>query len=277
MSPKKQKGDLRILFWNIKDWFLRDGESKAAARLDRVLSVLRREKPDIALFAEVNDPAIKTALLTNLKSGHVAFETNDKNPPHLVAVFRAAAGRSVSVEQRNEILDGNPTGRSLPMLNIIDENGPLAILAAHTKSGIAPENLTKRQKQFQQIAKIATEFGAERIPLLVVGDMNTMGDGEKTSGAREIEIASEIMGQGGLIRLPKDRKATWHGVDADARFTDADLDHAFISRSAAFRAATVRVGGWPELPTTKRQDNWVRTHSDHAYIVVDIKPVPRAF
>ncbi len=274
MAVKKQKGDLRVLFWNVQDWLLRDGESKAAARFSRVLSVLRREKPDIALFAEVSDPAIKTALLTHLKSGHVAFETNDKNPRHLVAIFRAAAGRSVSVEQRNEFSDDNLTGRTLPMLNIVDENGPMAILAAHTKSGSTPENLTKRQRQFGQIAKLASDLGAERIPLLVMGDMNTMGDGRKITGAREIEIVSSIIAQGGLTMLPKDRKATWHGVDADARYPDADLDHAFISRSAAFRAATVRVGGWPELPSKRQQDNWVRRHSDHAYIVADIKPVP---
>lgn len=265
--PKKQKGDLRILFWNVQDWRLSD-----PAHFDRIMGVLRREKPDIALFAEVSDPTLKTRIVQSLKSAHVAFETTDKTPRHLMAVFNAAATGPATVEQRNEFSDDTLTVRTFPLLRLHGRHGPLAILAAHAKSGSTNENMTKRSRQFGQLARLGADLAAQDTPLLVMGDLNTMGNSGVVNSAREIAIMARIVEQGGLSILPKDKTTTWHGVGPDARFADCDLDHALASAAIATRASTVRVGGWPTLRSARGRDNWVRRYSDHAYLVVDIKP-----
>ena len=276
---KKQKGDLRILFWNVQDWDLRSGDPvRGQRRFDRILSILRREKPDIALFAEVQDPGLKNALIKSLGHRHNAFETNDKNSRQLLAVFNNAAGHSVIATQRNEFAGDDMSGRAFPLVEVMTKNGSLAIMAAHTKARSEPASMKKRQHQLGQIAAVAAEFNARAVPLLVMGDMNSMGNGGKIDGPREITIMNSIMASSGLTALPKDRPYTWRGVDTDARYPDAALDHAFISAAAAARVrpvndngAMVRVGGWPELDTKRRQNNWVRRHSDHAYLVMDVK------
>lgn len=282
MSVPKQKGDLRIMFWNVQDWDLRTGDPvRGRNRLARILSILRREKPDIALFAEVQDPAIKTALVRGLGNRHAVFETNDKNPRQLMAVFNAAAGRGVIATQRNEFAGDDMSGRAFPLVEIQTKSGALAVMAAHTKARSEPASMKKRQYQFGMIAAVAAEFNARSIPLVVMGDMNSMGNGSSVDGPREITIMNSIMASSGLTPLRKDRPHTWRGVDADSRYPDAELDHAFVTTSAAplVRAvndngAQVRVGGWPELDTKRRQNNWVRRHSDHAYLVMDIKFPP---
>jgi len=278
-APREKKDTLRILFWNVQDWDLRSGGPvRGQRRFDRILSILRREKPDIALFAEVQDPGLKNALVRGLGNRHSAFETNDKNPRQLLAVFNAAAGRSVIATQRNEFAGDDMSGRAFPLLEVQTKTGALAIMAAHTKARSNPESMKKRQYQLGQIAAVAAAFNARGVPLLVMGDMNSMGNGLTIDGPREITIMNSIMASSGLTALPKDRPHTWRGIDSDARYPDAELDHAFISASAAAlvrpvndNGAVVRVGGWPELDTKRRQNNWVRRHSDHAYLVMDIK------
>lgn len=272
LTVQKPKGHLRILFWNVQDWRYNDGSTTSAQRMMRILKVLKREKPDIALFAEVSDPSIKNALATSLRTPHIAFETADKNRMHLMAVFRAAAGNAVTIEQRNEFSDDTLTKRTYPLLRVATPAGGLAILAVHTKSGSKPEAMSQRQTQFGQIANLAVEVGAHGMPVLVMGDMNSMGNGADVDGRREIDIMGKIIAQGGLTILPKDKATTWRGIGKDAHYPDADLDHVFLTRSAAHRASTVRVGGWPHRPTPRGRDRWVREYSDHAYLVVDIAP-----
>lgn len=279
MSVPKQKGDLRILFWNIQNWNLNDNNPlRGASRFARILSVLRREKPDIALFAEVTDPALPSEILRHLGGRHTVFATNDKNSHQLMAIFRAAGTRGIHITQRNEFAGEDMTGRTFPLLEIHGQTSALAVMAAHTKARSEPASMKKRQYQFGLMASVAAEFNKRAVPLLVVGDMNTMGNGRDVNGPAEIAITKNILATGGLAPLPKDHSLTWRGVDSDAVYPDAELDHAFITAAAApsvrpvnDNGARVRVGGWPEQATKTRQDNWVRRNSDHAYLVIDIK------
>lgn len=279
MSKSKQKGDIRILFWNIQNWNINDTNPlRGESRLSRILSVLRREKPDIALFAEVTDPAIPNEILRRLGGRHTVFATNDKNSHQLMAVFRAAGTKGISITQRNEFAGEDMKGRTFPLLEIHGQSSALAVMAAHTKARSDSLSMKKRQTQFGQMAGLAAEFNKRAVPLLVVGDMNTMGNGRDIDGPAEIAITKNILATGGLAPLPKDKTLTWRGIDSDAIYPDAELDHAFITAAAAVNVrpvndngARVRVGGWPEQATKTRQDNWVRRNSDHAYLVIDIK------
>lgn len=275
---KKQKGDLRLLFWNVQDWHLRNGETTARERFDRILAVLRREKPDIALFAEVTDPKVKTEIAMALP-GHTVFATTARSSHRLMAVFNHAATQSsVVIEQRDEFVTGPQAERSFPMVRIIGRDFNIAVLAAHTKSGSDPESLAQRQRTMGQVLTLHAALAQDNTPLVVMGDLNTMGNSATVDSAREIEIMRQMMAAEGLTLLPKDTAHTWHGVDHDARYPDCDLDHAIVTTNIAHRVrptaggAAVRVGGWPDADTLRKRNGWVRRHSDHAYLVMDIAP-----
>lgn len=277
---KKKKGDLRILFWNIKDWSLKEGDfyKTPAPRFERILSVLRREKPDIALFAEVIDLDVKRQLAKTLP-GHSVFQTTGRNERALVAVFRQAAGRSCTIEQRNEFSNDKLTDRAFPLVRVTSRDFNLAVMGAHTKSGSTPQHMAQRQRSFGQMGMLNRELALENTPLIVMGDMNTMGNSADVDSAREIAIARDILANGGLTILPADKPHSWHGVGRDSKYADCALDHAFMSARAAMRArpinengAKVRVSGWTDRPTPRTRDNWVLQNSDHAYIVMDIAP-----
>jgi exonuclease III len=281
ITTPKRKGDLRILFWNVKDWSLQDGAPDARRRFDRILDVLRREKPDVALFAEILDPQIKEQLAQALP-GHGVFQTNGRNARELVAVFRQAAGRSVTVEQRNEFSNETLTDRTFPLVRVLSKDFNLAVLGLHTPSGSTPEGLARRQRLLGRIGQLNAELARDNIPLVALGDMNTMGNSGTVNSAREIAITTRMLAHRGLTLLAKDKPHTWHGVDYDARYADCSLDQAMISASAlglvrpvgADPHIRVRVIGWPDEPEGEKRDNWVRELSDHAAIVLDIVPQP---
>lgn len=274
--PAKQPGDLRILFWNIRDW----GHHSTTRHFNRILATLRREKPDIALFAEIMNPTIKTQLAQRLPGPHIIFETTDKNPRRLLAVFNHAAGHNALIEQRNEFSNDKLTERTFPLLRVTSRDFNLAVLAVHTNSGSNPEDLGDRQRAVAKIASLHKTLQAQNTPLLVIGDMNTMGNGSSNfTPTRERTITANMLAAAGLSRLKKNRPHTWHGVGPDKIYPDTDLDHAFLTTASAQAARLVntkgeqvRVSGWPDRKTGPQRDHWVRRYSDHAYLVVDIKP-----
>lgn len=274
-NKPKQAGDLRVLFWNIRDW----GTQTNSRHLTRILATLRRESPDIALFAEISTPAVKTALARHIPGPYTIFETADKNPRHLMAIFNHAAAHPITIEQRNEFSNLTLTERTFPLLRLAGRAFNCAVLAAHTHSGATPADLTQRQKIISKITALHKNLKAEKTPLLVLGDMNIMGNGSTLSATREREITASILGKHGMALLPKDSPVTWHGIDRDKIYPDADLDHAFLSlpalkqiRPVNDKGALVRVSGWPDWQSPPMRDRWVRRYSDHAYLVIDIKP-----
>ncbi|MBU0800456.1 MAG: endonuclease/exonuclease/phosphatase family protein [Alphaproteobacteria bacterium] len=282
----KQKGDLRILFWNIQDWSLRNGATAAAERFDRVLSVLRREKPDVTILAEVIDPEIKNRLAEALP-GHTLFQTITRDSRELVAIFRHAADRSVTVEQRNEFSDDALNYRAFPLVRVLSRDFNLAVLGVHSKSGSTPESLARRLRTLAQIGNLQANLANKNVPLIALGDMNTMGEGAqgKIDGAQEIAMTARIMGKAGMTLLEHDKPHTWHGIERDAQYPDCRLDQALVSTTALSRlrpvsndnsptTAHVRVMGWPHESPGLARDQWIRKNSDHAYLVVDVKPQP---
>ena len=277
-TTRKKKGDLRILFWNIRHWNIDSDDPTAVGRFERILALLRREKPDVAVFAEVMDPVIKTRLSRALP-GHTVFESSDRDTHHLAAVFNHAAGHSVSLEQRNEFTSDALPDRAFPLVRIAGRDFNLAVLGVHSKSGSTPESMAMRQRTLGQIANLNAEMARDGTPLVAIGDMNTMGNSADVNSPREIAIMDELLADAGMTRLPNDKPHTWHGVGPDARYDDCTLDHALVSSGAAHRVrptgpggARVRVVGWPDKPAGPVRDNWVRDHSDHAALVLDISP-----
>lgn len=274
-----KKGELKLMFWNVQNWGEETTTQEKEQRFDRVLATILHEDPDVAVIAEVCNSSIKTKLAETLPSGYSIFETTNKDKGRsdhtLIAIFKHAAGRSVTMQQRNEFMGPKNSLRSFPLLTVHEDNKRLAILGVHSKSGSYTKAYNRRKEILRDVANLASVLEAQNTPMVAMGDMNTMGDRQRNiSSFSEIKRSNFLMYDptrdrryknwraGHLVSLWKDARFTWMGVDEDKVYPDISLDHVYVSKSLLPRCKSVdnkrnkvHVGDGPRSQQTKKKSN----------------------
>lgn len=290
----KQEHDLRLMFWNVRNLGDDVHVTDETERIKEIADIIQREDVDVACLAEVVGPDIKSKLNDVLPPGYTIFETASDNPHHLVTIFKNAANRSVMLTQRDEFKGKKALDRPYPLIEVSQNDKKVAILPMHAKAGTRKFDFKLRQFRLQDVSNLAATLNADDIPLIALGDMNTVGNGENIDPRDELKKAQYLLYDptsedaykdweaAKLILLDKDQPNTWKGIGKKKqRYGESDLDHVFISED--FKNAVgyvndsgsqVRVGGWTDLTSEPDKEEWVRTRSDHGYLILDINMAP---
>jgi exonuclease III len=285
---------LRVMFWNVRDLGQkREEHDDDVKRVKEIANQIKSNQVDVASIAELVQPDMMYELQKMLP-GYV-IQINSNNGGHTLAtIFKQAASRSIVVRQADRFRGPQGKGRAYTSVDILDHDTDtrVSLLSMHQKAGSSPRDMSIRERTLKDVAKMADNLRHHNVPLIIMGDMNTVGNSGRVDEAAEVKrmdsllydpfdaangMAYEDWSAGRMLRLTKDEPATWHGVGRDQKYGDCDLDHVYVSeelyssiRDMDEHGNKVRVRGWTQLDTVEKQDDWVRDVSDHAPIYFDI-------
>jgi endonuclease/exonuclease/phosphatase family metal-dependent hydrolase len=259
--------------WNVEHF------GDEPARASRVAAFLARAAPDVFALLEVEGREVFSALTAQLPGYQFHITEGAQTQEILVGVRGGLTG---FFTQRLEFKSGNTYLRPGALLTVTVDGTAYSLLFLHTKSGSKPIGLGIRDDQFERAFRFKKTLdksaGENRqANYIFLGDFNLMGMDYPFD--HQIQLEYEIRklerdaAKVGMRRLGKNRPATWWNGPG-SRYATADLDHVVASaglRFKSFSGAEIDVRGWPELATEAAQAEWIRSHSDHAMIYLEVE------
>jgi exonuclease III len=195
---KQGTDTLRVLFWNVRNF----GAKNDKRRLEKVADILRAENPDVACIAEVVHSGIKAALACSFSSSHGVVQSgSNEGGARLVSIFKKNAGyiNKVLPWGRFTRHDGGG-GASFPLIytmrrnrNDPDKMSKLAVLGVHFPAKANPFRHARRLNLIEKIGYLSSNLKQDGVSLLVMGDMNTAGDGQWIETQDEINLIRKIL------------------------------------------------------------------------------------
>jgi len=157
-----------------------------------------------------------------------------------------------------------------------------SVLFLHTDSGTTKSDFDNRKKIWTKVFALHRAI-KKSAPLLVLGDLNTMGWAEgkgkkavvKVSEAQEIQQLKAAALKQSMTVLAKQHDQTF----SDGSFV-SDLDHLLATNTFKFKALgkradaqpnAVRVVGWNDLKTAKDRAQYRSQYSDYSLLYAATK------
>lgn len=267
-----------FLSWNIRHFDGRD-----PARLERVVKYIKGLNVDIISLYEIKGSKIYNLLHDHLPD-YVWANTSGRQSQEILVGVRKNCG-TIGFEQSDSFKGGNNFLRPGLLTSIKCDDKIIVFLSLHLKSGIDFVANATRLEQFDAMRGLSRTLKAKGIPLVVMGDVNTMGldlsygYGFDTQG--EFHLMHRKLKNAGLEVKAKDWDHTWTPSET-SRYKIADLDHVFASHGLEFIPmgdgsapqghADIRVD-WPSgySPRTERSAWWRDGMSDHAPLIGRVK------
>ncbi|WP_374246528.1 endonuclease/exonuclease/phosphatase family protein [Zoogloea sp.] len=266
-----------VLSWNIEHF------KGGAARLKKVASHIRKQKPDVFALLEIENVDVR-ALMEEAFPGYDFALTDGPEVQEILVGWRRSAFQQAVFSQKREFDVGNDRLRPGALLSVRHADVWYNLLFLHTDSGTDAPAFGNRAEMFGKTWKLKSALdrnlggdGASR--LLVMGDLNTMGlmfpkpakKFLRVDAPTEIAALAEAALEAGMQLLTKDRPVTWKGSAGES-----NLDHAIASASLSFSrfgpeadAPQVKVKGWPDL-SGATQASFLADVSDHASLYLEI-------
>ncbi len=252
-------------------------------RTDRVVRFLSDQKADVFALYEVEGKTVFRDLVTRMPGYQFHITEGPQVQEILVGVKR---NLTAFFTQRVTFKSGVQFLRPGALLTLTIDGADYSILFLHTKSSSKPIGLGVRDDQFSRAFKFkkvldkaaqkASGAGA-KTNFLFLGDFNTMG--MKYPFEKDIDAALELKNldrnakKVKMRRLTKTSSATWWNGPG-SNFAPADLDHVIAAEHLSFRQFSgkeIRVKGWPELDTPAKQGDWIKKHSDHGLLFLEVQ------
>jgi len=263
--------------WNVEH-FRGDPE-----RTDRVLSFLEAQSPDIFALYEIEGSNAFAGLVERMP-GYTFHITEGRQTQEILVGLRS--GLTGFFTQRLEFKSGSSYLRPGALLTVVVDGASYPILFLHTKSGDDPKGLGLRDDMLTRAIDfrkaLDRAFDAEAgANYLFLGDLNVMGMRYTYARDRDIPAQTELhklerkAARRDLRRLSKSAQATWSGGSTSS-YPDSDLDQVIAAehlRFKSFGGADVDVRGWTEEESAADRDRWIREHSDHALLYLEVQKV----
>ncbi len=273
---------LKIISWNIEHFDGKGGGKTARKkRVDRVVQYMKDQKPDIFGISEVKGKAVYQEM-TDALSGYSFVITEGPQTQEILIGVRE--GLRSFFSQREEFKSGNPGLRPGGVMTVTHKNQNIPIMFVHFKSMPTARGMGLRNDMVEHainLKKALDKIQNTQANFIVIGDMNFMGmnikdGGPDFSGAQEIGNVENRFARYGMVRLKKDHSATFFN-GSKSKYPPSDLDHVFAADHLKFEpvkngnGALVHVGGWAELTSVTKKDDWINKFSDHAPLVLTLK------
>ncbi|MCA9664097.1 MAG: endonuclease/exonuclease/phosphatase family protein [Myxococcales bacterium] len=259
-----------LMAWNVRHFFGAPQRTRDVARW------VRRLDADVIGFCELASRVAARALMAELDEYDFGV-TDGVGQLELLLGWRRRRFAQVLFTQRREFRNGQQHLRPGALLSLrVRPRTFYHVLLLHADAGSTPHDYQNRQALVGKIwslqralASLPRQRGLAR--LVVIGDLNVVGDGNGVSARAELEALADAARARGMRLCRKDAPYTWH--PPSARGVPADLDHVLASDEVRLRrldgAAAVRVVGWNELAGARRAA-FLRELSDHAALYCEV-------
>lgn len=288
-----------VAFWNVENFWGKKSRSRKVENRIRSLTKTS-DPPDVIGFCEVKDKTLMRQLIMQ------NFEEYDFAMSDTAIIPKRGRGRKAQIEilvgwrrgifdqamytQRIELTGGRTTIRPGALLNVRTDGDWYSLLFLHTKSGANTKSYGVRKKQFSQVFSLKRKLDSidpsgrgRKARLIVVGDLNTMGNGpkgspRKVSGAQEVRKLKSQAARNDMTMQFKEFENTFN--QRHPRQLTSNLDHVLTSKpvklktlgkTTAGKPFTVRVEGWNQLLGDKAKlHDFEDTLSDHSALYFEV-------
>jgi hypothetical protein len=264
-----------LLSWNVEH-FKRDD-----ARVGVVMASLQAQDPDVFALYEVEGREVFGAL-TSAMPGYTFHITEGPQVQEILLGVRT--GLTAFFTQKLEFRSGAALMRPGALLTLTIAGQHFTILFLHTASGNDPRGLGLRDDMLVRACEFRATLdraagGRGAANYIFLGDLNTMGMRYRHVPARSIAPDDELTKLGmeaarsNMRILRKSAPHTWWNGSASS-LPPSNLDHVVAATHIPFRlfdGNEVDVRGWPALPTPAERDQWIRDHSDHAMLYLEVE------
>ena len=268
-----------VASWNVEHF--KDDRS----RVERVVTFLKKQKPDIFALYEVEGSEVFKELVQTMKD--YTFHVTE-GPQVQEILLGVRQGLTAFFTQKIEFKSGATAMRpgALLTVTVADKHYPLLFL--HTASGNDPRGLGLRDDMMLRAVEFrkpldaaAKKAGGDSANYIFLGDFNTMGMEYKFVKGRDISPEDELVKltkeakKRNMRMLTKSAPATWSN-GSKSSIPDSNLDHVVAADHlffTQFDGNDVSVRGWAEKKTTQEKDEWIKQFSDHSMLYFEVHKV----
>jgi len=282
---------ISVLSWNVRRL------EKSLDRADRIAGIIRSEDPDIFGLIEFKAKDLVRAIMIQHFPDYDFGLTESSHDLEILVGWRREKFCQAIFTQRREFRVQSQGLRPGAVLSAFYAGVFYNFLFLHTDSGTTKREYSNRKKMYEKVwsmnkALKKLEIMKGRSNLVVLGDLNTMGNGSTISSKQEIMHLKKSARKNGMHLLRKNYNETWHdwkirkGSSSNVLINlenlpgarTADLDHILISEGMNPRelgedggsSFNVRVRGWNQLENENLID-FLKNISDHSAIYAEVE------
>lgn len=266
-----------LVSWNVEH-FKNDDD-----RVGRVIDLLNAQNPDVFGLYEVEGKVVFNALVTRMPNYTFHITEGEAVQEILVGVRNTITS---FFTQKLDFKSGVSSLRPGALVTLTISGKHYPILFLHTKSGDDPRGLGLRDDMLVRACEFRRTLdkaggGLNTANYMFLGDLNTMGmryrhvPNHNIAGADELIKLQAEAARFDMRVLTKDEPFTWSNGSTSSLPT-SNLDHIVAADHLAFKkfnGADVTVRGWPKEPTIQAKDEWIKKHSDHGILVLEVQKV----
>ena len=275
-----------VMCWNIENFSGKPERAKDVARR------IKKLDPDLIGILELKDKgAAREFVSSHLKNYNFgitdtrAYEESGRPGRKLdiLVGWKPGSFSQVVYTTRREFTMERIGIRPGALVSVRRGNRFDNVLFLHSKSGPDWTSYGMRQTQLKSVWKLRRALdkiagGAGRGRLMVVGDLNTMGNGSSVDQEEEIDRLIGAARKAGMWVPSKTHDRTYANVSKGWR---SDLDHVLVSNNIELEPewkdsfgnwVGVRVTGWVEIENDREKlKSFTREISDHSALFARVR------
>jgi endonuclease/exonuclease/phosphatase family metal-dependent hydrolase len=257
------------------------------ARVDRVVSFLKEQDPDVFALYEVTGKTVFDQM-THKFHGYTFQITEGPQTQEILVGIRNTL--SAFITQKVAFRAGTTHMRPGQLVTITMDEVNYVLLFVHLASGTKPRGWGLRDEMLYRAIKFRHTLDkvtgvTHSANYIWCGDANMMGMDYPYN--KNIEAKTELRKWDsrasryyGMHRLEKSQDKTWSG-GSTSFYDPEDLDQVFAAKHLAFKQfknvekekVDVDVRGWVNESSIPAQDKWIDDYSDHSLLYFEVQRV----
>ena len=274
-----------VASWNVKHFNKKtDDDPAEQARVERVISFLKEQNPDIFGIYEVEGKDVFSEIVSKFPG--YSFQITE-GPQTQEILVGARNTLTPFYTQKVEFKSGVTLMRPGLLATITVDDTNYSLLFLHLSSATEPrgmglrDDMVRRAMTFRRTLDKA--YQNQKANYIFTGDCNFMG--MKYPFDKNIDAKFEIKkwDEAGkrtyaMKRLQKTIEKTWSPLST-SKLPQSNLDHAFASEHLNFtkfknkeeKEVEIDVRGWVNKKTKAERDKWINEYSDHSLIYFEVQ------
>jgi hypothetical protein len=251
------------------------------ARVDRAVSFLREQDPDVFALYEVFGKDVFAEMAKQFP-GYTFHITEGKTAQEILLGVRSSIDAFIT--QKLEYTSGTTHVSPGLLATIMYEDSVYPMLFMNIDSspttqgmGLRYEMMQRAFKYRSKLDRLAWEQGDAKVNYIFLGDMEIMGMNHPFDKSIDAETElkkwdEEECKKYNMRRLLKSHDLTYRSCDGEQ---EGDYDHVFVAEHLSFtkfRDSEVDVRGWNLEPEDKQKD-WREKYSPHSLLYFEVHTV----